>query len=290
MFLAIKRLEEPFLDLNVTRTYPQLSHVVYLAALPDGEAVVSNAIGTGPWENRTDQVLKINSEGKVTLLYSCLDCIITSLLMLGDHLYIINKKGPVIQMDVSYGRILKVYTIPDVKFVIHGGSLYGNPDVIPDKDLLLLCDYDKGEVFTFRLSSQQKQVHLNGLKGPLSVSYLFYDNKTYYVVCEQESNRITVYNSVWIPIRAMGGWGSADGQLKGPTSAIVTPEGNIIVANVGNHRLSEFSFNGTFVGHLLAISDSFQVMYQYSLSFSNPHLWLSYSLFPRKLYRYKLYA
>ena len=214
---------------------------------------------------------------------------ITGLLVLGDYLYIIHYNGTVIKTRVSNGRVINVTTIPDVRGVIHTGSLYRKPDRIPDKQTLLLCDYDRGEVFTFKPSTGQKKVRITGLRRPRSVSYLFYNNTVYYIVCEYNNHRITVYNNTWDRIRTIGRYGSDDGELNNPTSAIVSDEDTIIISDFDNHRISEFSFNGTFLHHLLDRSDG--IYRPYSMSYYHPHLWMTRGSYPHiKLYRYNLYG
>ena len=236
-------------------------------------------------------MLKLDSQGKIKHnIYSCVGCnYIQGLLVLGDYLYIIHYNGTVIKTRVSNGRIINVTTIPDVRRVIHTGSLYTNPDKIPDKQTLLLCDLYKDEVFTFKPSTGQKKVRITGLSGPRSVSYLFYNNTVYYIVCEQVGHRITVYNNTWDRIRTIGRYGSNDGELNNPTSAIVSDEDTIIISDHNNHRISEFTFNGTFLRHLLVSSDG--IYLSYSMSYYHPHLWMTHGGgYPYKHYRYNLYG
>ena len=123
-------MEKAELDLNLTRTSPELGIVHYVAALPGGEAVVSNYT----WNNNTGKVLKLDTQGKITKnIYSCLRCYIQGMLVLGDYLYIIHKNGTVIKTRVSNGRVMNVTTIPSVSHIMHTGSLYSRPDRIPDK-------------------------------------------------------------------------------------------------------------------------------------------------------------
>ena len=258
-----------------------------MAALPGGEAVVDNYIDN----NKTRQVLRLDSQGKITNnIYSCVGCnSIEGLLVLGDYLYIIHDNGTVIKTRVSNGHVMDVTTIPDVRVVYHTGSLYSNPDKIPDKQTLLLCDYSKHEVFTFKPSTGQKNVRITGLNYPRSVSYLFYNNTVYYIVCEGWGYRITVYNNTWDRIRTIGRRGYDDGELNYPTSAIVSNEDTIIISDWFNNRISEFSFNGTFLHHLLVSSDG--IYRPWSLSYYYPHLWMTHGgSYPYKLYRYNLYG
>ena len=110
----------------------------------------------------------------------------------------------------------------------------------------------------------------------------------FYIVCEGFRHRINVYNQTWDLIRTIGTRGSNDGELNYPISAVVSDEDTIIISDYWNHRISEFSFNGTFLRHLLVRSDG--IYRPFSMSYYYPHLWLVYGDYPPfKLYRYNLY-
>ena len=271
--------------LNLTITSPELSKVGFVAALPGGGAVARHYIN----DDNTEEILKINSQGKVTqTIYTCVQCssYVWGLLLLGDHLYITHSNGTVLKTRVSDGQLLSTSIIPDVSSVIHRGSLSNKPDRVPDKQTLLLCDRFKGEVFTFKPSTGQKQVRVTGLQHPQSVSYFFYNNTVYYIVCEQGRNRITLYNNTWDLIRTVGRYGHNDGELNYPMSAVVSNEDTIIISDYHNNRVSEFSFNGTFLHHLLHRSDGIDSPLY--MSYYYPHLWMSHG-YDYKIYRYNLY-
>ena len=277
------------LDLNISRTSPGLSSVGYtsrIAALPGGGVVITHNI----INNRTEEILKINSQGEVTqTIYTCVGCYsyTSGLLVLGDFLYLTHYNGTVIKTRVSDGQVVSTSTIPDVLWVIHTGSLSNKPDKIPDKQTLLLCDFYKGEVFTFKPSTGEKQVRVTGLRRPRSVSYFFYNQAVFYIVCEGARSRINVYNQTWDLIRTIGTRGYNDGELRYPQSAIVSDEDTIIISDKGNHRVSEFNFNGTFLRHLLVRSDG--IYGPCSMSYYYPHLWLVLGYRNGKPYRYNLY-
>ena len=241
--------------------------------------------------NNTEQILKINSQGKVTqTIYTCIGCssYIWGLLVLGDFLYLTYLNGTVIKTRVSDGQVVSTSTIPDVGSVTHTGSLSNKPEKIPNKQTLLLCDIRKGEVFTFKPSTGEKQVRVTGLRYPHSVSYFFYNQTVFYIVCESSRHRINVYNQTWDLIRTIGTRGSNDGELNYPASAIVSDEDTIIISDYSNHRISEFSFNGTFLRHLLVRSDG--IYSPFTMSYYYPHLWLTHGGYPHyKPYRYNLY-
>ena len=259
---------------------------INVAALPRGKAVFNNYM----WYNDTDQVLKIDSQGRVTqVIYSCVGCpsSIYGLLVLGDYLYFVHGNGTVIQTGLYDNSVLCRYTSPDVSRsrVIHSGSMYSRPDKIPDSESLLLCDDNKAEVFTFKLSTGEKQVHISGLNGPTSVSYFFKDNMTYYIICESLNHSINVYNATWHLVRRIGRKGSDDGELNYPGAAIVSDEDTIIILDQENYRVSEFSFDGTFLRHIFHVSDG--IDRPGHISYYYPHLWLDNG--NANLRRYKLY-
>ena len=243
-------------------------------------------------KNNTRHVVRLDSQGKIKKnIYSCMICpsYIQGLLVLGDYLYIIHDNGTVIKTQVSNGCVINVTTIPDVRNVAHTGSLYSKAEKIPDKQTLLLADLHKDEVFTFNPSTGNKQVRITGLRTPTSVSYFFYNNTVYYIVCEQYGHRITVYNNTWDRIRTIGRRGSNDGELNLPISAIVSDEDTIIISDYWNHRVSEFSFNGTFLRHPIVRLDGIHSPQE--LSYYYPHLWLIHRSYShRKLDRYNLYG
>ena len=238
------------------------------------------------------QVLKLNSQGKVIKnIYTCIRCSITGLLVVGDLFYIIHNNGTLLQARVSDGRTMSVFSMPTPRYgwVTHTGSLYNPPGTIPDKDTLILCDFNEGEVFTYNLSTKQKLVRLTRTHRNTnynSVSYFFQKNKTFFIVCDYGRSQVYVYSATWHLVRSIGRPGSADGELKNPQAAIVSEENTIIVSDTENHRVSEFSFDGKFLGHLLVKSDG--IYRPNALSFSYPYLYLT--LYTGQIYRYRLYV
>ena len=284
---GLKRNMNPFLDLDVTVTKPELSSFQRVAALPIGEAVVYNYIRN----NKTRQVLRLDSQGKIkNNIYSCVLCSgIGGLLVLDKYLYIIHNNGTVIKTLVSDGHVMNVTNIPDVSFVINSGSLYSKPEKIPDKQTLLLCDYYQDEVFTFKPSTGQKKVRITGLSYPRSVSYLLYNNNIFNV-CDSGNQSITVYNNTWDLMRTIGRTLSGDGELNRPMSVNVSDEDTIFLADIFNGGVLEFSFNGTFLRYLLGVHSDC-IHHPESLSYYYPHLWLIHGSYPHyKLYRYNLYG
>ena len=286
----------PVLYLNMTDVNPQMTQIYLVAALPDGGAFVYNYV----WSNDTYQVWRVNVTGQVIQhVHQCVRCFynqsgrlyhaITGLLVLNNNLYVIHYNGTLLEFDINNTNTVQVYQVPDVRSMVHWGSLSYHPSVITHPDLLLLADLDKGEIFSYNVTSKNKQVHLTGLLYPSSVSFMTYNSHLYYVVCEARRHQVLIYNSTWSLYKTLGGKGSGDGQLYYPLSAIGLPDGSVIITDRSNYRVSLFNIRGRFVRHLLTRSDG---LYRpRDMSISLPYLWLvdyrGSGIY--RLYRYKLY-
>ena len=269
-FSALKRLTRPLRDLQVQKPF-SLKRLSLLTAMPKGEAI-------SIYQNWYFQYLRINKHGKnEPEQFYCDRCSrdagIRGLLILGVNLYAIQSNGKVLEISLKNHQSLNEYHIQNVSEVKNAGSLYSDPDLIPDKDVLLLVDARKNEVFTYNMSSHQKIVRIKGIRNPSSVTYSFYNNTTFYIVCAQGDQSINVYNSEWHLIRRIN--------IKRPLSAIIMPEQTILVTNY-NH-VSEFTLQGEFLGSSISVSYNI-----HSISFSYPHLWLLKSDLGEPE-RYKLY-
>ena len=108
---------------------------------------------------------------------------------------------------------------------------------------------------------------------------------TYYIICESLNHSINVYNATWHLVRRIGRNGSDDIELNYPGAAIVSDEDTIIILDQENYRVSEFSFDGTFLRHILDVSDG--IDRPGHISYYYPHLWLDNG--NANLRRYKLY-
>ena len=272
----------------MTNVNPQMTYIDRVAALPDGGAFVA----------KYHQVLRVNVSGQVIQhLHRCEGLGIQGLLLLNNNLYVIYWNGTLLEFDINNTKNVQVYQVPDVEWMSHRGSLSYHPSVITHPDLLLLADSRKGEIFSYNVTSKNKQVHLTGLIYPTSVSFMTYNSHLYYIVCEPGRNQVLVYNSTWNFNKTLGNHESGDGQLAWPALAISLPDGSVII---GGNRFSLFTIEGKFVRHLIRRYDgSYQTQ---SMSTSLPsHLWLTdqrvshsnltHLVFHRYtyLYRYKLY-
>ena len=273
---ALKRLPKPLIELDIRKKYPvRVKQISQLVALPKGQALVTIP---PPY---SDQYFRISKEGRIETKHYCEKCDKNSwtggLLILGVNLYIIHTDGTVFEILVNNNKLLHVYYIPNVSRVINRGSFYSDPSIITNKDVLLLADIGKHEVFTYNLSTNKKEIRVSGISYPTSVTYSFYMNMTYYIVCAHRERYINVYDSKWHLLRSFGPNGTRSYFM----SAIVTPEETILV--VYSNRVSEFTLKGQFLGDIITKYGAITF-----ISFSYPHLWLVKTR-TRELERYKLY-
>ena len=272
----------------MTDVNPQMTGIWLVAALPDGGAFVINRV----WSNRTHHVWRVNVTGQIKqLVHQCVGCDLQGLLVLNNNLYVIYSNGTLIQIDINNTNTVQVYQVPGVSYMAHYGSLSYHPSVITHPDLLLLADYLNGEIFSYNVTSKNKQVHRTGLSTPVSVSTMIYNSRIYYVVCEHNRNLVHIYTSTWGLFRTVGHYGSGDEQLDNPYTAIGLPDGSIIISDSPNRYVSIFTIHGRFVRHILTLSDG--LYYPQAMSISLPYLWLidymGYPSYSYRSYRYKLY-
>ena len=284
----------PVIDLNMTDVNPQMTKIDRVAPLPDGGAFFFNYVRT----NSTKQVLRVNIRGEVIQhVHQCVRCdYIGGLLLLNNDLYVIYRNGTIEEVNINNTNKVQVYQVPSVSFMTHTGSLSYHPSVITHPDVLLLAAYHKGEIFSYNVTSKNKQVHLTGLYHPSSVSFMIYNSHLYYVVCVQYLHQVRVYSSTWGLYKTLGGawgfhtlqvgtsWRSGDGQLYYPHSAIGLPDGSVIISDDYNHRISLFTIQGKFVRHILTRSDG--LSHPKAMSISLPYLWVVDN---NGSYRYRLY-
>ena len=243
--------------MEVTEVNNELTYPSFVAALPSAEAAIVHQ----------NQVLKIDSQGQtVEVLYECDSCFIFGLTLLGSNLYAIQRNGIIVKIGTNN----IVYTIPDVERIKQYGSQWSYPSEIPNTDTLLLCDNNKGEVFSYNVSSEHKKVLMTGFEGPTSVSCSISDNKIVYLVCDQKSNLIKVYDSLWVLVSSFGNAGS--GEMHYPWAAIMSPNNTIIASH--NGYPFEFSINGEFLREIRIEGLSFPTS---AMSYSEPYLWVAHS-------------
>ena len=107
-----------------------------------------------------------------------------------------------------------------------------------------------------------------------------------YVALGSDNSNVNVYDATWSLVTSIYDYGN--GRLRSPTSAVISDQGYVIVADYGNSRVSLFTSDGQFVKHIIF----YNVPYYESndkpfyLSVRNHYLWIS--TFKGRLTRYIL--
>ena len=192
--------------------------------------------------------------------------VMMGLMMLNqEDLIILQKDGTITKVKLSDGTVVHTYKV-DVDYLYDG--------VIHDDNTLILVDMDRGEVFTYCMSNQHKDIKIRNLNQPTCVTKTETNQGTLYLVCEALNNKIHIYSSSWTLQRSIVSYGSADGQFNIPCYVLVLPTNNILVADCYNYRISEYNMNGQFIRQVLQPQDGIYQPLQ--ISYHHPHVWVVY--------------
>ena len=235
-----------------------------MAALPEGQAVTVI--------KNNDTVVRVNKQGViVNNLYT--GSYIRGLLVQGSHLFVLHYNGTIVQMKLD-GLILNVYNTGISDLYNYGSHHTDLCDI--DLDILLLASYSTGNVYTYNIGSQTLKLRVNNLNYPLSVTHGCVNGSVVYVVCERSADKVSVYNTSWSIITSFGEYGSGDGQLKYPDSAVMS-NGYIFVVDYGNYRVSMFTSDGQFVKHIIIYDVPYYESRHgpFSLSVRGKYLWVA---------------
>ena len=265
-FFSVPNL--PASGLDLVKIIPDLM-LFFTAPLPGNHVAVSFHYT----DTNTYVVVRLDQHGElVNYLYNCTSCnIIMGLFMLGEYLFVSHENGTVVQMDPEDGFIFQVYQIQGYTDLMNAGSLFNDPLSI-DPDLLLFAGHATGHVLSYNIKTHTKQVHLTGFDIPRGVSYVIENGKVFYLVTLYGSHTINLYDDMWNLVTTFGGQGSADGQFQHPTGAVMSNNRTLIVADYGNHRVSEFTLQGKFLRHLITVADGLR--YPHGVAASCSHMWI----------------
>ena len=258
-------------------------YVFHVAALPNGQAAVQ----------KEREVLIMNGLGQVIRRID-IDFGGNVLVGLGvglqdsESFLAYFRNGTIFEIQSQDGRIPNVYHT-GITPIVNRASSYTNKCNIP-KDTILFAKYETlSPVFSYNVSSQTRKLNVEGLHGVFSVTSGCVNGSVVYIVPETATHKVYVYNASWSCITWFGGWGSGDGQLVNPFSAVISDEGHIYVADFGNYRVSMFTSDGQFVEHILTYEDPYK---PWILSVSGRYLWITLyngSNSARRLVRYIIY-
>ena len=220
-------------------------------ALPDGGALVAAFIDTRLNIVRLDQYGAVSHIFKYTPSYLVTDFILTL-----DDVLILQRNGVITRVKLGDGTEVKSYKV-DVEWLWHGISV--------DGDNLLMIDHKREEVFSFKLSDQNKEVKVRDIKFISCISEIPGSEKMY-AVCA--NNEILIYDSTWNLQRSIDGW-----FIRYPASCVVLPNNNFLVVDRMYKHVLLVTFDGSLVHHM-EIKDKIKNIHQ--TSYQGSHLWIVY--------------
>ena len=236
----------------------EIRHVIRVLGLPGGETLVIHSPNNQYYCTRLDHT----GATVRTLLTSPVE--MTGLIMLNqEDLIILQKDGTITKVKLSDGTVVHTYKL-DVDYLCNG--------VIHDDNTLILVDSNRGEVFTYCMSDQHKDIKIKKLKTPTCVTKTETNQGTMYLVCEAHNHKVHIYSSSWTLQRSIGSYGSGEGQFIIPLYVLVLPTNNILVSDCNNHMISEYNMNGQFIRHVLQQQDGIYQPWQ--ISYHHPNVWV----------------
>ena len=66
------------------------------------------------------------------------------------------------------------------------------------------------------------------------------DEEGHYIVADSRNDRVQIFTSAGTFVAAFGSSGTGPGQFERPSGVCVSPDGDIIVVDFGNHRVQVF--------------------------------------------------
>ena len=248
------------LVLDVCQVNKEIRHVIRVLVLPGGGALVIHKLDDQCYCTRLDHT----GATVRTLLTSSVPMM--GLMMLNqEDLIILQEDGTITKVKLSDCTMVHTYKV-DVDYLIDG--------VIHDDNTLILVDCDRGEVFTYCMSDQHKDIKIKKLKQPSCVTKTETNQGTLYLVCDAGNHKVHIYSSSWTLQGSIGSLESGYGQFDVPGYVLVLPTNNILVSDGNNHRISEYNMNGQFIRHVLQQQDGIYQPVQ--ISYHHPHVWVVY--------------
>ena len=188
---------------------------------------------------------------------------VTGLIHYHPWVYIIEKDGFITKISEDLNS--------DTASVVREKSDgYIHPGDVIQEDVILLINRREGTVFTYNMKTKKEEIKITGLNDPVHVFRCDMDGQPVYVVTKGGGGcHIKIYNSDWNLMREFGRRGRGDGELWYPECTVILPNGDLLVADTGNNRISQFKQDVVFVKHLITGLDEPTWM-----SFRDSMLWV----------------
>ena len=131
-----------------------------------------------------------------------------------------------------------------------------NKILVVDRSTIFISDYkNPGKVYKYNTESNQTEVVVKDLNKPYYMSMMYTLQGPRYIVTEFNKHSINIYDQTWNFLNMIGGSrGSGEGEFDRPYATAVTESG-LLVADCSNSRISHYSLEGQFLGHVITRQD-----------------------------------
>ena len=245
------------MKLNVKTANPQLVKILKVIGLPGGGALI---LHTKNWDYF---VSRLDEKGISSTVYSTGGKVSGLILFSSEEMLVLGKYGNIAHVVLTDGNKKEEFKV-DVGELVDG--------LVLDNDNLLLVDNEKGELFTYNMTSKSKKPLLDKLGKPTSVAkQLTNKGNIIYLICYARFNKIEIYDSNWTWNQTL--------KIDFAQSAVFASDNTMFVAHENN--VSEYTLDGALVRHWLNKQDG--INRPAGLSFIHPYLWVIYEETSRKL-------
>ena len=181
-----------------------------------------------------------------------------------NRIYIVQSKAITV-ISQRYGEDTVVYK-PDVSRIYK--------ILVVDKSTIFISDWYNpgGKVYKYNSESNQTEVVVKDLKDPYYMSVMYTLQGPRYIVNEDNKDRMNIYDQRWNLLNTIGRYGSGEGEFDCPHATAVT-ECGLLVADLNNYRISHYSLEGQFLGHVITEQDGLDYN-PTGIAYRYPYLWV----------------
>ena len=230
---------------------------------------------------RPYHVIRLNGQGMVVARhYPETKEYIRGVNVCDNRIYITQKKIVTV-LSKRYKENTVIYK-PDVD------QLEIDRILVVDKLTIIVSGYYCGCIYKYNTETNKTEVMVKGLsKGAFKYMSVMYTSLgPRYILSECGTHRIIFYDQNWKPLKMIGGQkGSGEGEFYSPMATAVTENG-LLVADFGNFRISHYSLEGQFLGHVITKQDGLNYQPR-GIAYRYPYLWVCGDGHPVKCYQVK---
>ena len=145
--------------------------------------------------------------------------------------------------------------------------------MVVNKNNVYLLSKSEKRIIEFDFNTNTAREVVNDLLQPINLNLICHDERVMFGVSCHRMHSIKVYDENWQWLFTLGGprAGDQDGQLSYPWGVTCTAEG-ILVADQCNQRITQFSFDGSIMKHILTRKE---LAYPLGITFHSQHLWMT---------------